>query len=129
MYYLDLVIKKRSINTNKLFSVVRDGNRIRKWSLLQDTSENKNILQLITLSCCGQGFAEYFSYDLPSNYVDGITSSPTNSAFTVTFGMALHPVFDRSWRKGVITHDVMSSSVIRSDRSPSDSRQAEKNQF
>jgi hypothetical protein len=111
MYYLSLFLNDASKHNLILYSTDRCNNRIRKWSLLEDTVNNGKLLQLIALSCCGQRFIEYIHYEFPSTFFDSTNCSHGRIAF-VGYSMVLHSPFDGSCEEAITKKDFMRIDTV-----------------
>ncbi len=84
MYFLKL--STINCHKNKTINFVTDNTdkTISKWTLLDHTQKNRETLQLITLSCCGQFSIPDINYDISKLFWD------KKEALTVAYTMSLH---------------------------------------
>lgn len=64
MYFLKLSAQNSKKNNSIDFAISNNKNTIKKWTILAHTQKNKEILQLIALSCCGHYSIPNITYDI-----------------------------------------------------------------
>lgn len=84
MYYLKLSVQNCKKNNTINFVTDNTGNTILKWTLLAHTQKNREILQLITLSCCGHFSIPDINYDISKLFRD------KKEDLTAAYTMSLH---------------------------------------
>lgn len=109
--YLLVIYSIDATRTNTiLFSVDREKNNIRKWSLLTNTPENRQLVKLIALACCGRRFAGFIPYHFQSNQVYNIKLTQGKTS-VVGYTMALHHPFDYDSESSVFREEFLSINL------------------